>query len=100
MQHTRILATKHLGKLLPELGAPSWALQLLITQLYDSSMEVCDVAVGALERACESLETLEEVVKLRPTLEHLGEVGAPLLLRYVLPSHGYRIGQLNVALSP
>ena len=58
-----------------------WAIRLLITQLYDPEVEVCEVAVRILEEACNQTYHLEYVVKCRPALDHLGEIGAPLLLR-------------------
>ena len=53
----------------------------MITQLYDTSMEVCEVAVMYLEEACLDPIYLEKVVQMRPTLEHLGDVGHPLFMR-------------------
>lgn len=61
-----------------------WALHQMITQLYDTAMEVCDVAVMYLEEACSDAAKLEKVVQLRPTLEHLGDVGHPLFMRSVV----------------
>ena len=58
-----------------------WGLQLMITQLYDTSMEVCEVAVMYLEDMCTDAASLEKVVQLRPTLEHLGDIGHPLFMR-------------------
>ncbi|WVQ95387.1 hypothetical protein IAU59_002484 [Kwoniella sp. CBS 9459] len=87
---TRLFATHHLGRLLQE--QPSlldWGLQLMITQLYDTAMEVCDVAVMYLEEACTESSCLEKVVQLRPTLEHLGDVGHPLFMRFVSTSVGF-----------
>ncbi len=55
----------------------------MITQLYDTSMEVCDVAVMYLEESCTDTGNLEKVVALRPTLEHLGDIGYPLFMRCV-----------------
>jgi rapamycin-insensitive companion of mTOR len=79
---TRLFATHHLGRLLQEFPQlTEWALQLMITQLYDTAMEVCDVAVMYLEEVCSDPENLEKVVQLRPTLEHLGDVGHPLFMR-------------------
>lgn len=89
------MATNHLRKLVtPEISdtGPSvstarkdetaeWAIRLLITQLYDPDVEVCETAVKILEEACNNTHSLEYVVKCRPTLDHLGEIGAPLLLR-------------------
>jgi hypothetical protein len=87
---TRLFATHHLGRLLHENpNLTDWALGLMITQLYDTAMEVCEVAVMYLEEACSEGGHLEKVVELRPALEHLGEVGHPLFMRYagtVLPA--------------
>lgn len=66
-----------------------WAIQLLITQLYDPEVEVCEVAVRILEEACNEPDSLEYVVRCRPALDHLGEIGAPLLLRFLSTSIGY-----------
>ena len=55
----------------------------MITQLYDTTMEVCDAAVMYLEEVCADSANLEKVDQLHPTLEHLGEIGHPLLMRYV-----------------
>ncbi|KAK1923142.1 Rapamycin-insensitive companion of mTOR, middle domain-containing protein [Papiliotrema laurentii] len=88
---TRLFATHHLGRLLQELPQlTEWALQLMITQLYDTAMEVCDVAVMYLEEVCSDPENLEKVVQLRPTLEHLGDVGHPLFMRFVSTSVGFQ----------
>ena len=70
------------------LGHTEWAVRLLITQLYDPEVDVCETAVRILEEACNIRECLELVVKSGPALDHLGEIGAPLLLRY-------RLGRLN-----
>ena len=64
--------------------AEPWLIHLLLTQLYDVALEVREMAVRILEAACESLDTLEAVVKMRPALDHLGYSGAPLLFRYAL----------------
>ena len=68
---------------------PHWPLRLLLTQLYDPDVEVCEVAVKILEEACNRRSCLEYVVKCRPSLDHLGEIGAPLLLRFLSTSVGY-----------
>lgn len=78
-----MFATQHLGKVIQDLGPATWALELLVTQLYDVSPLVAEVAARQLERACESLEVLQIVVNMQPTLDHLGDVGQPLLMRYV-----------------
>lgn len=66
-----------------------WAIQLLVTQLYDPEIEVCATAVKILEKACNSKHHLEYIVECRPALDHLGEIGAPLLLRFLSTSIGY-----------
>ncbi|MCJ1414186.1 hypothetical protein MMC32_000511 [Xylographa parallela] len=67
-----------------------WAIRLLVTQLYDPEVEVSEVAVQILEEACNRKPYLEYVVKCRPALDHLGEIGAPLLLRFLSTSLGYK----------
>lgn len=66
-----------------------WAIQLLVTQLYDPEIDVCAAAVKILEKACNRKTYLEYVVECRPALDHLGEIGAPLLLRFLSTSIGY-----------
>jgi len=51
--------------------------------MYDPAPEVCEMAVHFLEEACESKEILQLVVDMQPTMDHLGEIGHPLLLKYV-----------------
>lgn len=66
-----------------------WAVDLLVTQLYDPEIEVCEAAIKILEEACNDVQSLEYVVQCRPALDHLGEIGAPLLLRFLTTSIGY-----------
>lgn len=70
-------------------GVAEWAIKLLVTQLYDPEIEVCEIAIKILEEACNQTQSLEYVVKCRPALDHLGEIGAPLLLRFLSTSVGY-----------
>ncbi|THC90827.1 hypothetical protein EYZ11_009713 [Aspergillus tanneri] len=94
----RIFATKLLRKyavgnisLSPQaaISNADWVVKLLVTQLYDPDVSVCQVAVKILEEACNRRDYLEFVVKCRPALDHLGEIGAPLLLRFLSTSVGY-----------
>lgn len=94
----RIFATKLLRKYAVgnaalssqvEIGTADWVVKLLVTQLYDPDVSVCQVAVKILEEACNQRDYLEFVVKCRPSLDHLGEIGAPLLLRFLSTSVGY-----------
>lgn len=73
----------------PSVGDSKWAIQLLVTQLYDPEVEVCATAIRILEEACNRKEYLEYIVECRPALDHLGEIGAPLLLRFLSTSIGY-----------
>jgi rapamycin-insensitive companion of mTOR len=73
----------------PRVSEPYWPLRMLLTQLYDPDVGVCEVAVKILEEACNRRTCLEYVVKCRPSLDHLGEIGAPLLLRFLSTSVGY-----------
>jgi len=41
------------------------------------------MSVHFLEEVCESMEILQVVVEMQPTVDHLGEIGHPLLLKYV-----------------
>ncbi|KAF2144905.1 uncharacterized protein K452DRAFT_349286 [Aplosporella prunicola CBS 121167] len=70
-------------------GVAEWAIRLLVTQLYDPEIEVCEVAIKILEETCNQKRSLEFVVKCAPRLDHLGEIGAPLLLRFLSTSVGY-----------
>jgi len=70
-------------------GAAQWAIKLLVGQLYDPEIEVCEVAIKILEESCNDLTSLVYVVRCRPALDHLGEIGAPLLLRFLSTSVGY-----------
>lgn len=92
---TKLLRRYAVGRMHPASGlsdaySVQWALRLVMTQLYDPDVEVCETAIKILEEACEQQEHLEFVVRCRPALDHLGEIGAPLLLRFLATSIGYR----------
>ena len=67
-----------------------WIIRLLVTQLYDPQLQVCEMAVKVLEDICDQQANLEYVVRCRPALDHLGEIGAPLLLKFLTTSLGYQ----------
>ena len=46
-------------------------------KLYDPKPEVRELAVRFLEEACESMDVLQMVVKMQPTLDYLGEIWHP-----------------------
>lgn len=92
---TKLLRKYAVGRMrysagLQNADSSQWAIKLVLTQLYDPDVEVCEVAVKILEEACDQPSHLEFVVKCRPALDHLGEIGAPLLLRFLSISTGYR----------
>ncbi|KAI7866417.1 Rapamycin-insensitive companion of mTOR, N-term-domain-containing protein [Spinellus fusiger] len=92
----RLFATQYLGIIMRQSESEynGWAIRLLVTQLYDTHLEVCQEAVSLLDEACERPANLELLVKFRPSLGHLGEIGNPLLLRFLSTSTGFRY--LNV----
>ncbi|KAI0252434.1 Rapamycin-insensitive companion of mTOR, N-term-domain-containing protein [Lactifluus subvellereus] len=90
-KHIRLYATKHLGEMiLHSPTANTWTLRLLLTQLYDPAMEVCQMATQFLEEACELVDILQLVVAMQPTLDHLGDVGHGLLLKFMSTPVGFR----------
>ncbi|KAI0036452.1 Rapamycin-insensitive companion of mTOR, N-term-domain-containing protein [Vararia minispora EC-137] len=90
-KHIRLYATNHLGHMiLNSSQANAWTLRLLLTQLYDPAMDVCEMATHFLEEACESMDVLRLVVAMQPTLDHLGEIGHSLLLRFMSTTTGFR----------
>ncbi|KAG8214549.1 Rapamycin-insensitive companion of mTOR, N-term-domain-containing protein [Butyriboletus roseoflavus] len=89
--HVRLFATSHLGELIRNSLSPvPWSLRLLLTQLYDPSPEVCEMAIQFLEEACDAMEVLQLVVEMQPTMDHLGEIGHPLLLKFMSTPMGFR----------
>ncbi|KAK0549981.1 hypothetical protein OC846_002598 [Tilletia horrida] len=87
----RVFATRTLTGLIAQTDEPSqWLIALLLTQLYDTAHEVRELAVRTVMLACRSPAVLELVVSMRPTLEHLGDISHPLLLRFMSSSNGFR----------
>ncbi|CAE6415154.1 unnamed protein product [Rhizoctonia solani] len=90
-KHIRLDATDYLGKLIQlNPKANEWMLRLLLTQLYDPVSEVCEKAILYLQEACEDMSVLEMVVQMQPILDHLGEVGHPLLLKFMSTQIGFQ----------
>jgi hypothetical protein len=87
----RLFATKYMRQLLQEgvQDISKWGMKYLVIQLYDVDLEVCKTAVRTLEEACNFTENLESVVALRPSLQHLGNIGNSLLLKFLTTSVGY-----------
>lgn len=59
-----------------------WGMRMLVDQLYDLEPEICQLAVETLDEACDNPECLDMLLKLRPVLDHLGEIAKPIFLRY------------------
>ncbi|KAG9315833.1 Rapamycin-insensitive companion of mTOR, N-term-domain-containing protein [Chiua virens] len=75
--HVRLFATNHLGELIRNSLSPvSW--------------KVCEMAIQFLEEACDAMEVLQLVVEMQPTMDHLGEIGHPLLLKFMSTPMGFR----------
>ncbi|KAG6854116.1 hypothetical protein C0991_010280 [Blastosporella zonata] len=90
-KHIRVFATEHLGGLIRgSVSANAWTLRLLLTQLYDPAAEVCELAVHFLEELCEDKDILQLVVEMQPMMDHLGEIGDPLLLKFMSTPIGFR----------
>lgn len=88
----RVLLTEHLSVVLSNSQSQScsrWAFNMLISQLYDRNISVCDIAVRILDTYCVDPINITEVVKYKPTLDQLGDVGAPLMLRFLSTSIGF-----------
>ncbi|OUM61326.1 hypothetical protein PIROE2DRAFT_45313 [Piromyces sp. E2] len=90
-RNIRLFATKYMRQLLQERvqDISKWGMKYLVIQLYDIDLEVCKTAVRTLEEACNYSENLESVVALRPSLQHLGNIGNSLLLKFLTTSVGY-----------
>ncbi|KAH7915441.1 Rapamycin-insensitive companion of mTOR, middle domain-containing protein [Hygrophoropsis aurantiaca] len=89
--HIRLFSTNHLGELIRSSTNPAaWMLRLLLTQLYDPAPEVCGMTIQILEEACDAIEVLQLVVEMQPTLDHLGEMGHPLLMKFMSTPMGFR----------
>ncbi|ODQ64875.1 hypothetical protein NADFUDRAFT_8425, partial [Nadsonia fulvescens var. elongata DSM 6958] len=91
----RVFATRHIKKLLddPVINSATkrWAVQLLVQQLYDPQLEVCQMAISLLEEyCCNNSEHIDHVISCQPALEHLGEIGIPLLVRFLFTSTGFK----------
>ncbi|NP_001267775.1 RPTOR independent companion of MTOR, complex 2 [Aplysia californica] len=88
----RLYATKML-RVLMRAGTPgfsSWGVELLVTQLYDTQPSVAMSALNILDEASDNEESLKNLIKLRPSLLHLGEKGVMLLSRFVSTVQGFR----------
>ncbi|CDK25507.1 unnamed protein product [Kuraishia capsulata CBS 1993] len=86
----RIFATNHLANLLLIEECQDFACSILVTQLCDPDMEVCNIAVKLLDHYCSDKEKILQLVKKRPSLDHLGRTAMPLLLRIMSTDVGFR----------
>ncbi|XP_078485410.1 rapamycin-insensitive companion of mTOR isoform X2 [Ciona intestinalis] len=70
-------------------GFHHWGSELLTTQLFDRSNEVTAEAIDILHEACDDKQYLRAVVRLRPTLLHLGDRGSLLVCRFISDPKGF-----------
>ncbi|KAF9316914.1 hypothetical protein BG003_001402 [Podila horticola] len=91
-KHIRLYATQHLGIVIrnEKNEFNDWSIRLLCTQLCDPSLDVCHMAVRALDEACSHKKNLDLLIRLKPNLDHLGDAGNPLLLRFLSTSKGFK----------
>jgi large subunit ribosomal protein L17e len=82
-KHMRLFATNYLRVLFRSnvKGFNEWGIRLLITQLYDPSIEVCEMAVLVLDEACINEANLATLVEMKPNISHLDFATDTLLLR-------------------
>ncbi|RUS88775.1 hypothetical protein EGW08_003492, partial [Elysia chlorotica] len=88
----RLYATKMM-RVLMRAGTPGfsqWGIEMLVTQLYDQDKSVAMSALHILDEACDNEDYLKSLIKLRPSLLHLGEKGVLLLSRFVSSVQGFR----------
>ncbi|GFN88091.1 rapamycin-insensitive companion of mtor [Plakobranchus ocellatus] len=88
----RVYATKMLRVLMRAStpGFSQWGIEMLVTQLYDQEKSVAMSALHILDEACDNEDHLKSLIKLRPSLLHLGEKGVLLLSRFVSSVQGFR----------
>ncbi|CAO1616039.1 unnamed protein product [Sympodiomycopsis kandeliae] len=87
----RRFATEYLTRLIRRSQFPGeWMIGYLLVQLCDPAESIRGIAVAVVKEVCSSPDTLEMVVSKRPTLDHLGETGHELLLRFLSTPGGLR----------
>lgn len=91
-ESARLYATNYLRVLLRAgvCDFSKWAIELLVLQLYDKSSAVSLAAIDVLDEACDSVENLEALISLRPSLLHIGDSGLLLLIRYLSLQSGFK----------
>jgi hypothetical protein len=91
-RETRLMALIQLRTLLHMRvpGFRDWGMRMLVDQLYDIDAEVCKFTVDTLDEACSYPENLEALIRLRPVLDHLGEMSKPLFLRFLSSPLGFQ----------
>ncbi|CAN8003661.1 unnamed protein product [Ixodes hexagonus] len=91
-ESARLYATNYLRVLLrlELLDFRKWAMELLVTQLYDKSRAVSLAASAILDEACDVRENLEALIALRPALLCLGDRGLLLQIRFLSLPSGFK----------
>lgn len=93
---TRLFATSKLAQTLQSMpgrdnlwntSTASWMVELLVAQLYDTNPGIQKLTIEILGRICDEPALLELVIATQPSVEHLGEAGQALMLKFLsLPS--------------
>ena len=68
----------------------NWGMELLVTQLYDQSKSVGMEALSVIDEACEEEVNLLTLIRMRPSVLHLGDRGAMLLARFLSTPSGFK----------
>lgn len=96
IENSRLYATQFLLVLLRAnlTDFPKWGIPLLVKQLNDEARAVYLSALNSLHEACEMHDCLDTLIQLNPTLDHLGERGMYLQIRFLSSDAG--LTKLNV----
>ncbi|ODQ79039.1 hypothetical protein BABINDRAFT_162109 [Babjeviella inositovora NRRL Y-12698] len=87
----RLHATRLAASLLYAPQTQTWAARALVAQLYDTDVEVCEVAVAAIHAyGAVSRDNLDHILRLRPSLDHLSRATRARQLLYLATPRGFR----------
>lgn len=94
-KRTRMFATELLWEKMNSTSkdAQLWAVEILVGQLYDPDLSVAQTAVLSLQKFCRDDANLDRIIELRPTLAHLGNIGASLNVLFLTRPAGFELMQ-------
>lgn len=67
-----------------------WGIPLLVEQMYDPDVEVCERAIMAMDEACQVEENLKSLISCKPKFMHLQELAAPIYMRMLEDDDGFQ----------